>query len=217
MFKLAVTPLVLGMDWRLATAREENKLLALALKSISVLVVLVGAVVATVADVSISTEGLCGARSAQLRPRGAHLLQQRRVRDWGITPARAEYILSAPKTVTGVFAFLMFERCSMSPTAVLPWVLLGATGVVAVAMNVVNSWVIGRLSALTFQVTGQVKTVMILALWYVLETALVAPLQMVGAAVAVAGGCMYAWPMPILWHMASASVAVVVLTWGCAR
>ena len=79
------------------------------------------------------------------------------------------------------------------PFLLSPQVFIGLSCMLAVLCNLSQYLCIGKFSAVTFQVLGHMKTVLVLILGYVLFTAPVSLKNMAGMGVAVVGMVLYSW------------------------
>lgn len=188
MFKLTVIPLVLGLEWK-------DKASVATVSSIVVL--LLGVVRATVSDVQLTPASVFWGTLGALLAAYTTFRQGKMCRQWGLDPVYAEYLLSPPKSILGFCLLLLFERCSLRPPdSELTWGLFICSTILAVAMNVVNMIIMGKISVLTYQITGQAKTVFILLGWMILDRFNgLNVLQLVGICTAVAGTFLYSWPL----------------------
>ncbi|GAQ81566.1 Glucose-6-phosphate/phosphate and phosphoenolpyruvate/phosphate antiporter [Klebsormidium nitens] len=167
----------------------------------SIAVVLLGVGVVTVTDLNVNFAGLLTAVIAVVSTSLQQIFIGSLQKKHGVTSfellGKVAPIQAVTLTVMGPFVdyFLTSRRVIDYPFSVPALMFIGLSCVLAVFCNISQFMCIGRFSAVTFQVVGHIKTVLILFLgWAVFHQAM--SLKNVGGIVlAIAGMLGYSWAL----------------------
>lgn len=197
MLKLLVIPTVLAIEFLSFGKVAPRRIVA------SLAVLLGGVAIATVTDVELSAWGMWWGVLAVATTSQFNIWQGSKQKEWGLSSTQITHAL-APymAAITGVLALVtdiagtsgIFSH-KFAPVEVL---LIVVSCAVATSVNLCSMGLIGKTSAVTYQVVGHAKTCLILIAGYLLYPAAGASAadvvkNLLGVAVAMGGVFMYTY------------------------
>ncbi len=166
----------------------------------SLSIILVGVGLATVSDVQLNMRGSVMAILAVLSTTMCQIWTGTKQKDLGLNAMQLLYH-TAPYTAVAMFVLIPFFDSIRSSPAIIgladyTWTLrttliIIITGVFAIGVNFTNFFIIGKTSAVTYQVVGHVKTCLVLGFGFIMFNANLDPRNLFGVVVAMVGTILY--------------------------
>lgn len=194
--KLLCVPAVMMINWLVRRVDDTSKRAKLALA-----ILLVGVGLATVTDVAFTTLGTFVGGIAVLTTAQFQIWQGSKQREFGLTSVQLTHTLAPYQAaVTGALAlvvdiFGVFGGSSVLDHAISGWeiVFIVLSGAIAVSVNLCSMGLIGKTSAITYQVVGHSKTVLVFLGGFLFFNQIVDATNLLGISIAMAGVACYSY------------------------
>mmetsp|Transcript_22929 Transcript_22929/g.74773 ORF Transcript_22929/g.74773 Transcript_22929/m.74773 type:complete len:362 (-) Transcript_22929:70-1155(-) len=158
--KLCIIPVVLGIEYAKSGKTVSYRVL------ISLGLLLAGVGIATVTDIQLNMKGCMYAVIAVLTTAQFQLWQGSKQKQHGLSAIQITHSIALPQTLITLASVVVVEPNVTSHTFSSNYVdvaLIVLTCLIAMVMNVTSFGLIGKTSAVTFQVVGHAKTCLIIA------------------------------------------------------